>query len=109
MILLAILTLGYNWDRFVADSDIVFSPNNWVWMTAVSIALKIVHEMAHAIVCQAYGGEVKELGLVWILFAPWPDVDVTSSWRFPSKCAADIHVAAAACTVELLVAVRWLP
>ncbi len=103
IMLAAALTLATHWDRFLADSNIVFSPNNWLWMTVAWIGLKVVHELAHAFACRRYGGEVREMGLVFVLFAPLAYVDVTSSWRLPSKWSR-IHVAIAGIYVELLVA-----
>ena len=92
-----------HWDRFLDTSEIVFSPSNWFWMLVVWVALKIVHETAHGLVCRRYGGEVREMGIVFILFAPMAYVDVTSSWRFSSKWQR-IHVAAAGMYIELLLA-----
>jgi putative peptide zinc metalloprotease protein len=92
-----------HWSRFVASSHLIFSPHNWLVMALVWVALKIVHELAHALVCKRYGGEVRDTGIIFILLAPAAFVDVTSSWRFPSKWKR-IHVAAAGMYVELVLA-----
>ena len=92
-----------NWDQFLSASEILFSPRNWLWMTVAWIALKVVHELAHAFACRRYGGEVREVGIAFVLFAPLAYVDVTSSWRLPSKWSR-IHVSIAGIYVELLVA-----
>lgn len=63
----------------------VFDRNNWAWLAATWIGLKFFHELAHALTCRKFGGHVRDCGLMLILFAPIPYVDVTSSWRFPSK------------------------
>ena len=96
-------TTATNWDQFLSASTILFSPRNWLWMTVAWIALKVVHELAHAIACRRYGGEVREVGIAFVLFAPLAYVDVTSSWRLPSKWSR-IHVSIAGIYVELLVA-----
>ncbi len=103
LIIAAIWTTATNWDQFLSASEILFSPRNWLWMTVAWIALKVVHELAHAIACRRYGGEVREIGIAFVLFAPLAYVDVTSSWRLPSKWSR-IHVAVAGIYVELLVA-----
>jgi len=72
-------------------------------MGAAWLLLKLVHELAHGLVCKRYHGEVREMGLVFILFAPLAYVDVTSCWRFPSRWQR-IHVAAAGMYVELALA-----
>ncbi len=99
----AVVTASSHWDRFLRASDEVFSRANWLWLLAAWVILKIVHEFSHAIACRRYGGEVREMGIVFVLFAPLAWVDVTSSWRFPSKWQR-IHVAAAGIYVELIIA-----
>jgi putative peptide zinc metalloprotease protein len=100
---IAVVMLATEWDKFAASAGSVFSTSNWVWMLVAWVALKIVHEFAHAIVCKRFGGTVKETGVIFILFAPLAYVDVTSSWRFQSRWRR-IAVAAAGMYVELLIA-----
>ena len=90
-------------DRFVETSHMIFAPHNWLSLGIAWIVLKLVHELAHALSCKRYGGEVRETGLIFILFAPAAYVDVTSCWRFPSKWQR-IHVAAAGMYAELVIA-----
>jgi putative peptide zinc metalloprotease protein len=92
-----------NWDGFVSSSHMIFAPHNWLSLGIAWIVLKLVHELAHALSCKRYGGEVRETGLIFILFAPAAYVDVTSCWRFPSKWQR-IHVAAAGMYAELVIA-----
>ena len=87
----------------LASSHLIFSPHNWLSMAIVWVLLKIAHELAHALACKRYGGEVRDMGLVFILFAPAAYVDVTSCWRFSSKWQR-MHVAAAGMYVELVLA-----
>ncbi|MGB7327432.1 MAG: peptidase M50 [Rubripirellula sp.] len=99
----AALTLAFCWDEFWASSSEVFYPSSWCWWLGVWIALKLVHELAHAIACHRQGGEVGEAGLVFILFAPIAYVDVTSCWRMPSR-RARISVSAAGMFAEWVIA-----
>lgn len=103
LMIAAAWTTATNWGQFLSASEILFSPRNWLWMTVAWIALKVVHELAHAFACRRYGGEVREVGIAFVLFAPLAYVDVTSSWRLPSKWSR-IHVSIAGIYVELLVA-----
>ena len=100
---IAVFQLLTHWDEFHASSHNVLSAGNRWWLLATWIILKVVHESAHAITCKKYGGEVHEAGLMLIVFAPIPFVDVTSSWRFPSKWQR-IYTAAAGMYAELFCA-----
>ena len=97
------LVLMQEWSEFARGVNEVFSPQNWLWMLICWVGLKVVHEFAHGIACKYLGGDVKETGLIFILFAPMAYVDVTSTWRFPSKWKR-ILVASAGMLAELLIA-----
>ncbi len=107
--LLWLLTIGVAVRQLLASSELlwsdqsVFAPSNLAWMSLACALLKLVHEMAHGIACKRFGGDVREAGVVLIIGAPVPYVDVTSAWRFRSKWQR-IFVSAAGMYVELLVA-----
>jgi putative peptide zinc metalloprotease protein len=86
---LLLVSAGYSvtadWNRYAATSVQVFAASNWGCLGICWVILKIVHEMAHGVVCKRYGGVVREAGVLLILFAPLAYVDVTCSWRFRSK------------------------
>ncbi|TWU56564.1 hypothetical protein Poly51_24800 [Rubripirellula tenax] len=102
-IALAWVVLFTRWSEFVQTSSEVFSPSSWLWMLIVWVALKVIHEVAHAVACHRQGGEVGESGLVFVLFAPLAYVDVSSCWRMNSR-RSRILVAAAGMYVEWVVA-----
>ena len=91
------------WDRFIASSHRVLAPANWLWLGLCWLGLKGLHEASHGVVCRKYGGRVREMGVVLILFTPIAYVDVTSSWRFRSKWQR-VFTAAAGMYAELLIA-----
>lgn len=95
--------LMMTWDQFQLASGSVFSPGNWLWLLVAWVLLKVTHETAHGIVCQRYGGSVRETGVILAFFAPLAYVDVSSCWRFSSRWQR-IHVAAAGMYIELLLA-----
>lgn len=95
--------IGADWRRFIASSQGVFAPGNWLWLIAGWVGLKVLHELSHGIVCRRYGGTVREAGVMFVMFAPLAYVDVTSSWRFPSRWQR-LHVSAAGMYIELLLA-----
>ena len=103
IILLATIRLSVDWTSFAAASENVFATDNWLWLLVAWIGLKTIHELAHGVVCQRYGGEVRETGVVLAFFAPLAFVDVTSCWSFRSRWQR-IHTALAGMYVELLFA-----
>ena len=80
-------------DRVLAASNVAL-----LWFTYPLV--KAVHEGAHGMAVKAWGGTVREIGLMFIVFTPVPYVDATSSYRFPSKWAR-AAVAAAGIMAEL--------
>jgi len=44
-----------------------------------------LHEMAHALACKYYGGQVRTMGVMLLLFTPLPYVDLSSSWTFRNR------------------------
>ena len=103
VILFGIGSVVSHWPEFMASATSVVTPQNWLWMLLAWIGLKVIHELAHGLACKYHRGEVRETGLIFILFAPMAYVDVTSCWRFPSKWQR-IHVAVAGMYSELLIA-----
>ena len=99
----AVVAVYSDWGRFLTSSAEVFARSNWILLGLSWMALKVLHEFSHALACKKYGGEVREMGLVLILFAPLAYVDVTSCWRFRSKWQR-IHTSAAGMYAELLAA-----
>lgn len=83
-------------------SDRVLSAHNLVLLWFTYPLVKAIHEWAHGMAVKAWGGHVREIGLMLVLFTPVPYVDATSSYRFPSKWAR-AAVAAAGIMAELLV------
>ena len=65
--------------------DLHTKPENifLLWMTFV--AIKFIHECGHAFSCRRFGGEVHEMGIMFLVFVPTPYVDASSAWAFPNK------------------------
>jgi putative peptide zinc metalloprotease protein len=103
-LLISGLLLVSRWDQFGEASLNVVAPNQWLHFILIWWGLKFVHEVFHGLTCLRYGGNVREAGILFLLFAPLGAyVDVTSSWRFSSKWHR-IHVTFAGIYVELLIA-----
>jgi putative peptide zinc metalloprotease protein len=108
-ILWVLLCVAASWQlwsnhlQFTRTLAVVIGPGKWISLFLVWVALKVVHECSHAIVCKLYGGTVSEAGIMILWGAPVPYVDATSSWGFGSKWQK-IHTAAAGLYSELLIA-----
>ena len=110
-ICLAVHQLVTHSSQIAVNMTEILTPHNWLWLGLTWLALKLVHESYHALFCRRFGGEVREAGVVLIAFAPIFYVDVTSSWRFPSKWQR-MMVAAAGMYAEIFVgaiaAIVWV-
>lgn len=105
-VLLMVISSGVlvsQWTRFAAASDSVFAPDNWLWLLIAWIGLKIVHELAHGLVCLRYGGDIRSMGIVLAFLAPLAYVDASSCWSFALR-RHRIHTAIAGIYIELLIA-----
>lgn len=81
----------------------ILAVSNWIPLAIVWTLLKLWHEIGHALACRRHGVEVRNCGIIFILFAPCPYVDATSSWSLRSRWSR-IHIAAAGMIAELTVA-----
>jgi putative peptide zinc metalloprotease protein len=63
----------------------VLSVSNLPWLYVCLASLKMFHEAGHAFVCKRFGGEVRTVGVMFLLFTPLPYVDASSSWGFANR------------------------
>ncbi len=78
-------------------------PRNLVWLLLAIGVVKVLHEFGHALACKHFGGEVREMGFMLLVFSPCLYCDVSDAWRFSNKWKR-IAVSAAGIVVELLLA-----
>jgi putative peptide zinc metalloprotease protein len=64
---------------------------------------KILHELGHAVTLHLLGGRCRDMGIMFLVFAPCLYCDVSDAWLFPSKWKR-IAVSLAGIVVELLLA-----
>lgn len=104
VVLPALLLAAQNWSALTHNlSDQVLSSSNLLVMAFVFPAVKLLHELGHAFATKVWGGVVHEMGLMFLVFAPVPYVEASSSSSFPSKYRR-ATVAAAGMLVELFLA-----
>ncbi|HMB95052.1 MAG TPA: site-2 protease family protein, partial [Tepidisphaeraceae bacterium] len=102
-IVFTIVMLVPEWSRIkVAAADSI-APSNWFYLWAVFVAIKFIHECGHAFACRRFGGEVHEMGIMFLVFVPTPYVDASTAWAFSNKWSR-MFVGAAGMIVELFVA-----
>ena len=65
--------------------------------------VKLLHEFGHAFAVKRWGGEVHEIGILFLVFMPIPYVDASAASVFPGKHRRMV-VGAAGIAVELFLA-----
>ena len=100
----AVVILFMHWpdftDRIV---DRVMALPTLVTLWLLFPVIKALHELGHASLTKAYGGEVHDMGVMVLVFTPVPYVDASAAWAFPDKWRR-IAVGAAGMLVELFIA-----
>ncbi|MDN3276632.1 hypothetical protein QWJ07_20385, partial [Frankia sp. RB7] len=100
----ALMLIGIHWDELTNGmSDRILASESLLLTAMVFPVLKFFHEMGHAYATKIGGGEVHELGLMVLVFAPVPYVDASASIAFRSKWRRTL-VGAAGMLVEIFIA-----
>ncbi len=104
VVLLAVFLAGEHWDALSENVvDQVLSSDNILMMIVVYPLIKGLHELGHGYAVKVWGGEVHEMGVLFLLFMPVPYVDASASAAFREKQRRAI-VGAAGIVVEVFVA-----
>jgi putative peptide zinc metalloprotease protein len=104
LILSALITAALNWPSLAGAVDRNFlSQSGLIGLALAYPLLKIVHEFAHGLLVHKFGGEVRDCGVMFLIFFPVPYVDASDSNAFPDK-RARMLVAAGGVLAELTVA-----
>ncbi|HYF18898.1 MAG TPA: biotin/lipoyl-binding protein [Ramlibacter sp.] len=92
-----------NGQALLDKSQGLLSLSNLPWLYICLAVMKLLHELGHAFVTKRYGGEVRTLGVMFLLFTPLPYVDATASWAFRNSWHR-VYVGAAGMLVEFFLA-----
>ncbi len=103
VIIAGIATISPHWTELKAAANNAIDPKNWLWLWAVFVLIKLIHELGHAFSCRRFGGECHELGIMFLVFIPTPYVDASAAWAFPNRWHR-MFVGAAGMIIELFVA-----
>lgn len=105
--MLAALTLVIShWTEFQAKLPEFQSFFNWrtiVYFWCSLAVVKVIHEFGHGLTAKHFGGEVHEMGILFLVLTPALYCDVTDSWLLPSKWKR-IWISAAGIYVECFLA-----
>ncbi len=93
---------GSNWPDLMKQSEGVLAPGNIPWLYVTWGVVKFLHELGHAAMTKRFGGEVHNLGIMFLVFTPVPYVDATAAWGFRERYKR-ILVGAAGMMVELVI------
>lgn len=84
-------------------ADRAFTVGNLLLALATYPLIKACHELGHAYAVRRWGGEVHEIGVMFLVFMPVPYVDASAATAFRSKWRR-AAVAAAGILVEMFLA-----
>ncbi|MBN1006130.1 hypothetical protein [Amphritea pacifica] len=100
----ALMQAGYHWDALTENlADRVLAAENLFLIWLVYPFVKLIHEFGHAYALKRWGGEVHEMGLMFLIFMPIPYVDASASAAFTNKYPR-MMVGAAGIVVEAFIA-----
>ncbi len=100
----ATLMAGAHWQELTHDlGSRLLNQHNIFLLWLCYPAVKLIHELAHALTIVAWGGQVHEGGIILLFFTPVPYVDGSSAVSFPEKTKR-MAVAAAGMAAELFLA-----
>jgi putative peptide zinc metalloprotease protein len=104
--LAAVALVATHFETFRAklpDYHEFFSFKSVVYLWIALGAVKIIHEFGHGLSCKVFGGEVHEMGALFLCLSPALYCNVSDAWVLPNKWHR-IIISAAGIYVELLIA-----
>lgn len=102
----AVMLVTTHWSTFVAKMPAYhefFTLKTVAYLWIALGVVKVIHEFGHGLSCKTFGGEVHEMGLLFLVFSPCMYCNVSDAWTLPSKWQR-IVISAAGIYVELIIA-----
>lgn len=106
MWVMALLVLLSSTSRLMAELPGLAELSSPAWVVSLLLCvavLKSLHELGHAMACHRYGAEVREMGVMLLMFMPCLYCDVTDAWRLSSRWQR-LVITSAGVLVELTLA-----
>ncbi|NOS78792.1 MAG: HlyD family efflux transporter periplasmic adaptor subunit [Nitrospira sp.] len=79
------------------------SPHSLVVLWLLFPVIKLLHELGHGLMTKAFGGEVHEIGVMFLVLTPVPYCEASAAWAFRNKWQR-VLVGAAGMMVEAVLA-----
>jgi putative peptide zinc metalloprotease protein len=99
-----VLLAGMHWEELTHNlADRVLAVESLLLMLVTYPFVKALHELGHAYAVKRWGGEVHDIGIMFLVFMPVPYVDASASAAFRDKWRRAL-VGAAGIVVEMLLA-----
>jgi putative peptide zinc metalloprotease protein len=95
--------LPYSGNFFTFRNFASFAAQNLAYMWVGLAVVKVIHEFGHGLSCKTFGGEVHEMGLLFLVLSPAMYCNVSDAWTLPNKWKR-IIISAAGIYVELIIA-----
>jgi putative peptide zinc metalloprotease protein len=90
------------WEKLPTRNEF-FTFKTVVWLWAALAVVKVIHEFGHGLSCRAFGGEVHEMGALFLCLSPCLYCNVSDAWTLPNKWKR-IIISGAGIYVELIIA-----
>lgn len=104
VVLTGIVLAATHWTELTENiADRALSPSNLIWIWLAYPLVKAIHELGHAYAIKNWGGEVHEMGLMFLVLVPVPYVEASAAAAFRNKWKR-VVVGAAGIMVELFLA-----
>ncbi len=104
--LAAVLLVATHFDVFrskLPSYHEFFSFKTIIYLWVALGVVKVIHEFGHGLSCKTFGGEVHEMGMLFLCLSPALYCNVSDAWTLPNKWHR-IIISAAGIYVELLIA-----
>ncbi|MGI9431663.1 MAG: peptidase M50, partial [Myxococcota bacterium] len=99
----AAIAVSHSTELAEGASHELLDPRNLLIVSLLYPLVKGLHELGHGFATKVWGGEVHEMGVMFLVFVPVPYVDASASAAFQEKTRR-MAVAGAGIAVELFIA-----
>ena len=104
VVVTALVLAGIHWSELTESvADRVLAPQNLLLLWLAYPLVKALHELGHGFATRVWGGEVHEMGIMFLVFMPVPYVDASAASAFRDR-RKRMLVGAAGILVELFLA-----
>ena len=109
--MLAIVLLARHWDPFVATFAELASPLGAFATILALVAVKSLHELAHALSLKRRGGRVPTFGVAFVVLFPVLYTDTSDAWMLPrarDRLAVDLAGVRVELAMAVLATLTWI-